>query len=69
MGIHACGEGNYQYWNNQFGFAFEFIRSKETINDTINDIIKDSTRVLTSDEKAALTFQKEPTCNQIGFCR
>lgn len=54
-----CGEGNYQYNNNQFGFTFEFIRSKDTTNDTINDITKDGARALTDDEKTALSFFKK----------
>lgn len=53
-----CGEGNYQYNNNQFGFTFEFIRSKNTTNDTINDITKDGVRALTDEEKTALSFFK-----------
>ena len=51
-----CSAGNYQYSNNQFGFTFEFIRSKDTTNDTINDITNDGARTLTDDEKAALSF-------------
>lgn len=53
-----CGEGTYQYNNNQFGFTFEFIRSKDTTNDTINDITKDGVRALTDEEKTALSFFK-----------
>lgn len=53
-----CSAGNYQYSNNQFGFTFEFIRSKDTTNDTINDITNDSARTLTDDEKATLSFFK-----------
>lgn len=53
-----CSAGNYQYSNNQFGFTFEFIRSKDTTNDTINDITNDGARALTDDEKATLSFFK-----------
>ncbi|MBR5409369.1 MAG: winged helix-turn-helix transcriptional regulator [Clostridia bacterium] len=53
-----CGEENNQCNNNQFGFTFEFIRSKDTTNDTINDITNDGARTLTDDEKAALSFFK-----------
>lgn len=53
-----CSAGNYQYSNNQFGFTFEFIRSKDTTNDTINDITNDGARTLTDDEKATLSFFK-----------
>ena len=37
--FHLCGKEKYRYSNNPFWFAFEFIRSKESINDSINDTI------------------------------
>ena len=51
--FHLCGENNCRYSNNPFGFTFEFIRSKESINDTKNGLI---TRNLTKDEQAVLAI-------------
>lgn len=51
--FHLCGENNCRYSNNPFGFTFEFIRSKESINDTTNGLI---TRNLTKDEQAVLAI-------------
>lgn len=64
MGMHTCGEEYYQYSNNQFEFAFEFIRSK----DTINDITKDGERALTDDKKAAFAlFKRTPHATKSDF--
>ena len=49
--FRLCGENGYRYRNNSFGFTFEFIRSKEPINDLINDPINSK---LTITEKAVL---------------
>ena len=49
--FRLCGENGYRYNNNSFGFTFEFIRSKEAINDSINDPISGE---LTKTEKAVL---------------
>ena len=46
-----CGENRYRYSNNQFGFTFEFIRSNDLTNDSINDPISVG---LTKIEKAVL---------------
>lgn len=35
--FHLCGENRYRYSNNQFGFTFEFIRSNDSINESISD--------------------------------
>ena len=55
-----CGDTEYRYSNNQFGFTFEFIRKKETINGTINEMITDGMAYLTKDEKTVLSILKEP---------
>jgi ATP-dependent DNA helicase RecG len=53
--FRLCGKDSYRYRNNQFGFTFEFIRSKESINDPINDSINDPTGGgLTDNESSVL---------------
>ena len=51
--FHLYGENNCRYSNNPFGFTFEFIRSKDSINDTTNGLI---TQNLTKDEQAVLAI-------------
>ena len=53
--FRLCGKDSYRYRNNQFGFTFEFIRSKESINDPTNDSINDPTGGgLTDNESSVL---------------
>ena len=47
--FRLCGKDSYRYRNNQFGFTFEFIRSKESINDSTNDSTNDSINDPTND--------------------
>lgn len=58
--FHLYGENNCRYSNNPFRFTFEFIRSKDSINDATNGLI---TRNLTKDEQAVLALlSKEQHC-------
>lgn len=49
--FRLCGEDRYRYSNNHFGFTFEFIRSNEPINGSINGSVN---RHLTKDESSVL---------------
>ena len=54
--FRLCGEENCRYSNNQFGFTFEFIRSSDMTNDTINGRINE---MISKDEEAVLRMIRE----------
>lgn len=68
--FRLCGENGYRYNNNSFGFTFEFIRSKELKNESINDLTASE---LTETEKAvfelldrAQKYSKSDIASKIG---